>query len=508
MVNGVATERRGQSQALQARHQSGRKLRMGFVLDVAGYGARTAPMQNDIQRRLPPLVSSMLAQCGMDLDSVEHEWRGDGINAVMPADMDPTIALPVMIRSLAAQLGSENTRSAVPIRLRMAVGIGLVEHSGAGFGGPMIVDINRLVSSGPLRAALTGHPAANLAVAISDQVHSAIIRPGYTGIPGTQFTQVNVVEKEFAAPAWIWISDRQWSAPAYQPLSRQDPRQIGRYRIAARLGSGAAGQVYLGKSSGGTPLAVKLFAPDIAADAEARDRLASAVAAADRLRGPQIAHMTDSDPESPRPWVASTLAAGPSLASVIAETGPLPAASAAWLALGVARALATIHEAGLIHEALTPPNVLLCASDPVVTDLGVSKNALIETPADNSDDLFALGCLIFFSAVGRSPFGDYPYFPCVPATAGEPDLDGCPPGLLLAVQACLSRDPAQRPGPRAMITRLLAVAGEPPRSWLPAAVTARVSDYKQFPEPAPPPWWRLPSQLGAGLRGTASRLSR
>jgi hypothetical protein len=246
MVNGVAAGPRGQGQAPPARSQSGRKLRMGFVLDVAGYGARTAPMQNDIQRRLPPLVSLMLAKCGMDLGEVEHEWTGDGINAVLPAETDPTVALPVMIRSLAAQLGTDNARSSDPIRLRMAIGIGLVEHSGAGFGGPMIVDINRLVGSAPLRAALAEHPTADLAVAISDQVHSIIIRPGYPGIPSGQFTAVHVLEKEFAAPAWIWVSARQWSMPAYQPLSRADPRQIGGYRIAYRFrsrGPGLPGQI-------------------------------------------------------------------------------------------------------------------------------------------------------------------------------------------------------------------------------------------------------------------------
>jgi hypothetical protein len=448
-------------------------------------------MQNDVQRRLPPLVSSMLAKCGMDLDEVEHEWTGDGINAVLPAEADPAVALPVMIRSLAAQLGTDNARSGDPIRLRMAIGIGLVEHSGAGFGGPMIVDINRLVGSAPLRAALAGHPTAELAVAISDQVHSIIIRPGYPGIPSAQFTPVNVMEKEFAAPAWIWVSARQWSTPAYQPLTRADPRQVGGYRIAARIGSGPASRVYLGGSGESASLAIKLFAPEIAADAEARRRLASGVLAAGELRGPQLAHVTDSDIQSPLPWVASALVAGPSLASVVTETGPLPANSVAWLALGVARALAAIYDAGHAHEALTPENVLVHASGPVVTDFGVSRNALAEGPAETAGDLFALGCLTFFAAVGRTPFGDGPYFTRAPAALGEPDLYGCPPELLPTVQACLNRDPWRRPGPRALISRLIPVAGQPTRSWLPAAVAARVSDCQHFPKAAPAPRSRL-----------------
>jgi hypothetical protein len=474
---------------------------MGFVLDVAGYGARTAPMQNDVQRRLPPLVSSMLAKCGMDLGEVEHEWTGDGVNAVLPAETDPAVALPVMIRSLAAQLGTDNARSGDPIRLRMAIGIGLVEHSGAGFGGPMIVDINRLVGSAPLRAALAEHPTADLGVAISDQVHSIIIRPGYPGIPSAQFTAVDVREKEFAGPAWIWVSARQWSTPAYQPLTRADPRQIGGYRIAAFIGSGPAGQVYLGRSAEGAPLAIKLFAPEIAASAEARRRLASGVLVASELRGPQLAHVADSDTESSRTWVASALVAGPSLASVIAETGPLPANSAAWLALGVARALAAIHDAGHAHEALTPANVLVRASDPILTDFGISRNALTEGPAETAGDLFALGCLTFFAAVGRTPFGDGPYFTRAPATLGEPDLYGCPPELLATVRACLNRDPRRRPSPRALISRLIAVTGQPARSRLPAAVAARVSDCQQLPAGPPAPRSRLLSLFTRAVPG-------
>src|SRR5512146_3292256 len=171
MGDGVSTESRGQDRARPARGRYGRTLRMGFVLDVAGYGARSAPLRSDVQRWLPRLVSEMLASCGMDLQGVEHEWTGDGINAVMPADADPSAALPILIRTLAALLGEHNARASDRIRLRMAVGIGLV--------GPMISEMSRLVNSAPLRAALAAYPGADLVAAISDQVHSAIIRPGY-----------------------------------------------------------------------------------------------------------------------------------------------------------------------------------------------------------------------------------------------------------------------------------------------------------------------------------------
>ena len=94
---------------------------MGFVLDVAGYGARPAPLRSDVQRRLPRLVSEMLANCGIDLQGVEHEWTGDGINAIMPADADPSAALPILIRTLAALLAEHNARASDRLRLRMAL---------------------------------------------------------------------------------------------------------------------------------------------------------------------------------------------------------------------------------------------------------------------------------------------------------------------------------------------------------------------------------------------------
>jgi hypothetical protein len=460
---------------------------MGFVLDVAGYGARSAPLQNEVQRRLPPLVIKSLAECEMDLDHIGHEWTGDGINAVMPADMDPTVVLPGLIRSLAANLRADNARTLDRIRLRMAIGVGLVEHNTAGFGGPMIIDINRLVDSIPLRAALTAYPTADLAVAITDQVHATVIRPGYPGIPGGQFNRVDVVAKEFAGPAWIWVSARQWSTPAYQSLARDDPREIAGYRIAARLGESPAGQVYLGSTRNGSWLAIKVFRRELAGDPEVRHRLAAGVLAASVPRGEQIAQVIESDTESVRPWVARTLVRGPSLRAVVTETGLLPADFTTWLALGTARAAAVLHEAGLAHQGISPDNVLFDTSGTVLTDFGLNKAALTDGSATAEGDVFTLACVTCFAAVGHSPWGTTcPAGPAFdPRTAGEPDLTGCPPALRATMTACLDPDPGQRPTAPELADRLAEIAGQPSRSWLPEAVVARFADYREFPASAP-----------------------
>ena len=479
---------------------------MGFVLDVADYGARPASLRSDVQRRLPRLVSGMLANCGTTLGRVEHEWTGDGINVVLPADTDPTVALPVLLRTLAALLGEDNARSMDRMRLRMSVGIGLVENTAAGFGGPMIIELSRLVGSAPLRAALTAYPDAHLAVALSDQAHSAIVRPGYPGIPGTQFTRADVAEKEFRAPAWIWISTRQWTTPAFGPLRTGEPRRVRgsgtrRYRLAARLGAGRASTAYLGTSPEGTTVAVKVFQPDAAGDTEARHRLATGIKAAADVRGPRTIRITDSDAYAAHPWVAMPLVPGPSLQEAVEQTGPLPSRSALWLAAGVARGLLDIHMAGLIHGSLRPSNVLLSPDGPVLTDYGTGWAVITDTPASTDasatkepgdeadlrvaadDDIHALGCVAFFAVTGRTPYGEGTASgDQLPLDPGDPDLSGCPPRLLPIITACLLPAP-QRPSAKALLARLEDAAGPVPMNWLPPEVTTRFTDYQVLPQP-------------------------
>jgi Protein kinase domain len=487
---------------------------MGFVLDVADYGARPAPQRSDVQRRLPVLVATMLGDCGIELESVEHEWTGDGINVVLPADTDPTVALPVLLRTLAALLGEDNARSVDAIRLRMSVGIGLVENSAAGFGGPMIIELSRLVDSAPLRAALAAYPSAHLAVAISDHVYTAIIRPGYPGIPGTQFTRVEVAEKEFRAPAWIWISTRQWTVPAFGPLGMGDPRTVGgsgthRYRLVARLGAGRASTVYLGRHSDGLPVAVKVFRPEAVAGSEGRFRLAAGVKAAASVSSPRTVRITDANADADQPWIAMPLVPGPSLEEAVAQTGPLPVRSALWLAAGVARGLLDIHTTGLVHGSLRPSNVLLSPGGPVVTDAGTGWAVLTGVPhAEGTwaneghgldDDVLALGCVAFFAATGRTPYGEYPasghHFP---RAMDDPDWTGCPPALLPIVRACL-QPPSQRPPVAALLTDLEEAAGPMPRTWLPPAVAARLADYQATPGPRRPSGRRAPHPRTSGL---------
>jgi hypothetical protein len=487
------------------RSRSGLRLRMAFVLDVVGYGARTVPQGQEVQRRLRQLVDATLEECELKLDPriVEHQWTGDGINAVLPADIDPTVILPLLVRSLSAALSADNARSTDRIRLRMAVSAGLIERSVAGFSGQLIIDINRLVDSDALRAELADSPSSDLGVAISDHVYAMVVQPGYPGIPGGQFTHMNVVAKEFSGAAWLWLSARQWSLPAYLPLTPADPVQVGGYRIYARLGGGAAGQVYLGGSagpdSGADPgpgggsasdwAAVKVFDQALTADADTRRRLAAGALAASVLPDPHLASVIASDTATARPWAVSTLVRGPSLADAVTQTGPLPAAAVGWTALGLARAVATLHRAGLTHHAVTPHNVLLDGHGPMLTDFGVNGAALTHGPGSAAEDVFLLGCTVYYAATGRPPWNDWS--PDGTAPPGDPDLAGCPGELAQIVAACLAADPSLRPTADCLVDWLAEVAAQRPRFWLPDAVTARLRDYQELPAPRPASWPRF-----------------
>jgi len=467
--------------------RGGRRLRLGFVLDVASFGTRTSPEQHEVQRRLRQLVDTTLAECGLALDRLigGYQWTGDGINVMLPIDMDPALVVPMLIRSIAAGLGADNARGDGRIRLRMAVGVGLVESTVTGFNGPLIVDISRLVSSDPLRGVLSDFPIADLAVAISDHAFALVIRPGYPGIPAGQFTAVNVAVKEFAEPAWIWVSARQWSEPAYAPLVPADPREIGGYKIIARLGGGKSGQVYLAAGSAGRRpedlAAVKVFDEVLVADDDTRRRLITGALAASVLSGDHLVPVVSSDTRARQPWAASALVRGPSLASSVTETGPLPADTVGWVMLGLASALATVHRARLTHRAVHPHNVLLDTSGPVLTDLGTNSKALTAGPGIAADDVFSLGATAFYAATGRSPW-DVRTGSVTPLAAGpgEPDtvLAECPPALAPVLKACLDADPRLRPSAAELQNWLATVTGNRPQLWLPAPVAARLSEYR------------------------------
>src|SRR5580692_12445965 len=156
-------------------------------------------------------------------------------------------------------------------------------------------------------------------------------------------------------------------------LQPDDPRQVGRYRLLRRLGTGGMGRVFLGHSPGGRLVAVKLIRAELADDPGFRLRFAQEVAAARRVGGIFTAPVVDADPDGPQPWLVTAYVDGPSLAEAVVAQGPMPVDSVLILAAGLAEGLGAVHAAGVVHRDLKPSNVLLAADGPRVIDFGISR---------------------------------------------------------------------------------------------------------------------------------------
>ncbi|MFB7299444.1 serine/threonine-protein kinase [Streptomyces rubiginosohelvolus] len=303
------------------------------------------------------------------------------------------------------------------------------------------------------------------------------------------------------------------STDPFQPLKADDPAVVGGYRLAAVLGAGGMGKVYLSYTPGGRPLAIKVIRAEFGEDPEFRRRFQQEVRSAQRVQGLYTAPVIDSDTEGAQPWLATAYVPGPSLAHAVARHGGLPLRSVLLLTVGVAEALGVIHGAGIVHRDLKPANVLLAADGPRVIDFGIARAAdttaltgtgvSVGTPAfmapeqaaagtvTPATDVFALGQIAAYAAIGAPAFGEGPSHAVLYRIVHEdPDLSRLPDALRPLVSRCLSRDPADRPALADIIRMCHEISPEPLRQgedWLPQEVAGSITERLRMPAPAPTP---------------------
>lgn len=179
-------------------------LRLGFVVDVVSYGQRTMPEQERVLDRLQGLLRAVVTDVGDDYDAVDRDCgNGDCMVVFLPTEGDPIVRLPALLSSVTTRLAADNAAYQEDrIRLRMAVGTGLVARAAKVFAGPLVVNISRLVDSEPLRRAVAGNPDSDL-VAL---VLGTDVAPGYVPLSADSVELVDVAMKEFVARAWLWAS--------------------------------------------------------------------------------------------------------------------------------------------------------------------------------------------------------------------------------------------------------------------------------------------------------------
>ncbi|TWF82432.1 serine/threonine protein kinase [Pseudonocardia hierapolitana] len=319
------------------------------------------------------------------------------------------------------------------------------------------------------------------------------------------------------------IMPKVHAAAAVQALHPTDPHRIGPYQVLGVLGAGGMGQVYLAAGPSGL-VAVKVVHPALAPDRQFRTRFAREVEAGRRVRSPWTAAVVDADPDASTPWLATEYVPGVPLSQAIATTGPLPPPTVAALAAHLARALAAIHEADLVHRDVKPGNVLLAADRPKMIDFGISSaldgtrmtstGMAVGTPAfmspeqadgaelTTASDLFSLGSVLVWAATGTGPFGEgSPVTLLRRILTAEPALGALTGPVRDLVAECLHRDPAARPTAAQLAERL------PPApvgtGWLPSGVAALVTAPATNPGPMTPP---PPPARGVSRRGLLAGL--
>ena len=263
--------------------------------------------------------------------------------------------------------------------------------------------------------------------------------------------------------------------------------KIAHYEIGRKLGSGGMGDVFAARDTKlGREVALKVLPPDVAGDAERRQRFEREACAAAALNHPNIVTIHSVEEEDGECFLTMELVEGTPLADRIPSQG-MPVEELLRVAASLTDAVATAHEAGIIHRDLKPANVMITTDGVVkVLDFGLAKLAPIRealaenmatvtagaittgegrvlgTPAymspeqaegkklDARTDVFSLGVVFYEMAVGKRPFGGDSTMSTISSVLRDTpppivELRGdLPPRLSRIIGRCLVKDRKRR----------------------------------------------------------------
>jgi len=294
--------------------------------------------------------------------------------------------------------------------------------------------------------------------------------------------------------------DFQSGAPSQADTNTiAEPRQIGRFRILSRIGSGGFATVYRAEDSElGREVAVKILHPHLTQDEDFIRRFHAEARAAARLRHPNIVRIYDAAlTENGSPYLVMELLEGRVLADLITRGTPMSRSAAASLVTQLASALDYLHGNGLIHRDLKPSNIMVDAQGlATLMDFGVARwileqthftlpGQLFGTPTymapeqiagdetTAAADIYALGILAYELLSGQPPFeGNTQRVLYAQAHEPPPPLELLPPEARAAIESALEKDPGKRPGSASDFSQALARAlGERPAGAPPTEAT-------------------------------------
>jgi eukaryotic-like serine/threonine-protein kinase len=298
-------------------------------------------------------------------------------------------------------------------------------------------------------------------------------------------------------------------------------RLAGRYELGDALGQGRS-TVYRGVDTRlRRRVAIKRVSllPGQEDESAVRARALREARAAARLSHPSVVTVYDVVEEPGIVWLIMELVHGPSLATLVAEQGPLSHGRAAQLGLEVLGALEAAHGVGVVHRDVKPANVLVPESGPAkLTDFGVATirdesrvtatGMIVGSPSymapeqatggeiTAATDRWSLGALLYFAVEGEPPFWAANALATAAAVVnGEPRAPERPGPLTPVLARLLTKNPvarAQAGEVRAALSRVARIErarGEPTAVALPATPRERMpnADRESGPAGAPVP---------------------
>jgi len=207
------------------------------------------------------------------------------------------------------------------------------------------------------------------------------------------------------------------------------------YRLRAVLGRGGMSVVYQAENPRlGSVIALKVLAPELAADDAFRARFLEESRIAASLNHPNVIPIYDTGSSGGLLYIAMRYVAGTDLRQMIKKRGRVIPATAVFLLAQAARALDAAHRQGLVHRDVKPGNLLIERGsddeDPdhvYLTDFGITKHAMSRsgltatgqflgtidyvapeqiqgTSVLGQADQYSLGCVMYECLTGRVPF--------------------------------------------------------------------------------------------------------